>query len=79
MTNQDLWSVQKLISSTSTLGHAGQRLKLNRWKTISPQLTCDRALALAERKMRRSLSNFQCVSGVPEALPIGSITEEVES
>jgi phage terminase Nu1 subunit (DNA packaging protein) len=77
-TDTDLWSVQRLVSSSPILANSGQQLKLNRWKTISPPLTCDRADQIAATKMRRGLSCFRAINGVAEALPVGAVIEEVQ-
>jgi hypothetical protein len=78
-TDNDLWSVQRLVSSSPILANSGQQLKLNRWKTISAPLSCAHADQLAATKMRRGLSCFRAINGVSEALPIGAVIEEVQS
>jgi hypothetical protein len=74
----DLWSVQRLVSTSKILGYAGQSLKINRWKTVSPPMHGDRADQIAATKMRRGLSCFRAINGVAEALPVGSVIEEVQ-
>jgi hypothetical protein len=79
MSKKDLWVVQKLVSKSAIQGRSGQKLKVNKWKTVSEPLSCTEANNLAEKKMRRGLSCFRSLTGVIEAVPVGSITEEIEA